>query len=317
MSIPVVQVANLAQFKKYLSSIHFRRIASVRIDGHVTSHVVYEDDETFVEYEPGCLPESLLTNKNYYEQHVENFATHFTCMTTKNALRDNDRVNGPIFASSTKMYEFNPLDFGFQQKSSGSRLVPYNGALIAGMINYDDKGRPFFERWAQVSDQFLRCVSIILYGEDHPSVTSLCHNFTNGEIESVHRAMMRGNTLAVSNNVQKEVLARKHCGFDPMTTDEIRKRYSRVHNEWINRSSTHIHWYNLVVSLCVFNEAPCNYNIPNNINGHKLNCWVVPQEDVDKLYTLLGVTIVGEKELPVPPAPKLEAVDEPVISENL
>lgn len=305
MSIPVVEVANLEQFKAHLTNLHFRRISSVRVDGHIINHVFFEDDETYTEYTPGQLPEEIRANKNYYEQHVENYATHFTCMTAKNALRDNDRISVPIFVSSQNMYEFNHLSCTFDQKVNGPRLVPYTGALIAGVVNFDNKGRPFFERWAQVSDQFLRCMTLVVYGEDHPAITSLCHEFTNGETESVARAMMRGNTLAVSNNVQKERLAREHSGVEPMTLEEVRKRYARTHNEWINRAASHIHWYNLIALLCVYKEAPCEYNVPNNIRGNKLNSWIFPEEDKNYLYEYLGVKVVGEKSA-CPQAPRLD-----------
>lgn len=294
--IPIAKVSNLQNLKDHLSNLHFRRISNVRVDGNrVLFHCLFNDDENPVKYEHGQLPPEVMENKKYYEGHVESYASHFTCMTTKRPLRDNDRIATPIFASSQNMYDFNHITLDFDQKCIGSRLIPYNGALIAGVVNFDNKGRPFYERWGQVSDQFFRCVTLLLYGDSHPAIETLREIYPDGRIEHVYHALMRGNTLTVSNNIQKERIAREHSNVEPMTPLEFRRRYVRTHNEYINRSPSHIHWYNLIVLLCVYGEGPCELNIPNNIRGPRLNSWIVDEEDKAKLYEYLGVEIVGEK----------------------
>ena len=279
----------------FLRTLVFRRVSHVDYKNNVKFHRVYELDEVYTDYPAGQLPNDVFErNKDWLEKHVENFASSFKLLTQAKPMLKNDMFQCKLFAHSSRFHTFDPVTFTHSSTQT-LKVVPYSGNLICGEVDVDKHGAPYYVWWTLCSEQFMRMAVCLLHGEDHPLIQSLRFAPSTGDMEPVRRALMRGNRLTVSSNVHKRVLVNAHNSLPPPSHNELVAGYARTRGEWITRSDKYLHYYNAIVMMLVYNEMPCVYNIPNNINELQLKEWVVPPEVLKGFMTKFGIVITGVK----------------------
>lgn len=279
-----------------LSKLIFRRVKYVVCDAKtVIGHRWFNLDDDFTDYAAGQLPDDIIQKpKSYMEAHLENFSTFFKVVTGA-SLRENDTIGTQLHALSRNCTTFDITTLTWSNKpdvtsinGKNGYLVPYEKALICGVVNPNNPG--VYEKWFQCSEQFFRCITLILFGEDHPSIDNLLTNIRGtNELESRRRAVMRGNRLSVSCCVNKEKIARSHSGLEPLSRDDEIKMYSRSHGEECTKSMDFIHLYPVIVMMAVYHEYPSVLNIPNNIQGPQLKQWIIPTSVVDTICDTWGI----------------------------
>lgn len=323
--IPVVENDGYEKLYQRIRRLVFCRVRHVRIEGTTTEHRVYMGSNAEPQiYNAGMLPECIIKMKPQQRDSIlENYSNRFMVITDP-PLRETgseyyDHMS--ILGTSENLCEFDPFTFSFKRGASSHsdnklKLVPFETSLVVGHVERNSRtGKPYFVNWAQASDQLLRCVSVLLNGDEHCMFFNIRETQPDGSLEEPRRALMRGNRLMLNNSLVKEQLARNCQGAPPLTDEEIynrfdgdtfkRGKYTRYHGESVTRDERCVHWYCAVVTLVLYRELPCEWNIPNNIKGYKLTKWILPENEFSQFQEYMGTRVVGEKHVSIqePPSP--------------
>ncbi|HMP28202.1 MAG TPA: hypothetical protein PKD85_01295 [Saprospiraceae bacterium] len=218
------------------------------------------------------------------EEYKRNVAEHykdFSVFTTNAKIRkENDQINGEIYGHSKNYADFDITNFEFYPVAR--TMKPREGDLVCGAVDFDKKGFAHYAYWFVCSEQFLRFWTLVMF-DQHDSFHKVLDKTSpnkNKKIdeEALRRKVLSGNHL-MTCGYRKWLLSCDQTLVDGKkiwsTYEELKERF------WLHRTeaaSMHVHIYTALILLLRYNELPCEYNVPNNINnGPFMKEWDLPE----------------------------------------
>lgn len=121
--------------------------------------------------------------------------------------------------------------------------------------------------------------------------------------ERLRKQLFCGNALQ-TNSYLKWFLS---CYEDNLKSlpDEMTSRFWALRTEFASRVFVHV--YAALVLMCRYGEFPCEWNIPNNIEGPRMHSWDVPAGWLDSLVARYGITAQTYARVVQVPHPFVEA----------